>query len=318
MRGVTRLLSILFVGLTANLALAQSAPPPPVRLALVIGNAAYQFAPALKNTVNDAKAVSDALKSVGFEVATATNVDRAALDRALRDFLRKVDAKGKDATALIFYAGQGVEIDGDNFLVPVDIKIQQEADVLTQAVPLSTVLTSLSMLPAATRIVVFDTSRSNPFASASRPAASVAVPPGSIIAFSTSPGGEAGEGDGANSPFATAFAETIKEAGLSIEQVFQKIRDKVSKATGGQQTPQEISSLTAPFAFSAAASSTVRAASPPASSQAEDAAARADYELALGVNTKAAWEAFLQVHPSGFYAGLARGQLKKLSTAGVN
>src|SRR5206468_12417434 len=97
--------------------------------------------------------------------------------------------------------GQGVEIDGDNFLVPVDIKIQREADILTQAVPLSTVLTSMSLLTAAARIMVLDTSRSNPFAAAGSAPAPVEVPRGSVVFFSTSPGGEASEGTEVNSPF---------------------------------------------------------------------------------------------------------------------
>jgi uncharacterized caspase-like protein len=307
------------------------------RVALVIGNGDYQFAPALKNTVNDANVVSQALTSAGYEVTTAANVNRSALDKVLRDFLAKVAAQGKETITLIFYAGQGVEIDGDNFLVPVDIRIQREADILTQAVPLSTLLTSMSLLTVAARIVVLDTSRSNPFAAAGRAAASVDVPRGSIIFFSTSPGGEASEGADANSPFTVALAETIKEPGLTIEQVFQQVGAKVSKATNGQQVPQEISGLTAQIPFAAAAAPKPappparpvpnQAAAPPQSAPeppvsvpapADDAAARRDFELALGVNTKEAWNAFLQTYPSGFYATLARTQLNKLTGAGGN
>jgi uncharacterized caspase-like protein len=305
------------------------------RVALVIGNGDYQFAPALKNTVNDANAVSQALKSAGYEVTTAANVNRSALDKALRDFLAKVAAQGKETIVLIFYAGQGVEIDGDNFLVPVDIRIQREADILTQAVPLSTLLTSMSLLTVAARIVVLDTSRSNPFA-AGRAAPAVDGARGSIVFFSTSPGGEASEGSDANSPFAAAFVETSTEPGLTIEQVFQQVRAQVSKATSGQQVPQEISGLAAQIPFAAAAAPKPapppalpvpnQAAAPPQAApeppasvpaQIDDAAARRDFELALGVNTKEAWSAFLQTYPSGFYATLARTQLNKLTGAGA-
>jgi uncharacterized caspase-like protein len=291
--------------------------PDPDRLALVIGNAAYQFAPALKNAVNDANLVSDALASAGFDVATVSDVNRSELDRALRGFLSKVAARGKDTVALFFYAGQGVEIDGENFLVPVDIRIQQESDVLTQAVPLSTLLSSLSLLPSATRIVIFDTSRTNPFSPQTPPTGAVIVPPGSIVAFSTSSGAEANEGAGANSPFSAAFAQTIKEPGLAFEQVFQKVRDRVSKATDGQQIPQENSSLKTPFRFTAAVPGGSSQALTPSTGRAEDPEGRSDYELALGINTEEAWQAFLQVHPSGFYATLARAQLGKLGTAGA-
>jgi uncharacterized caspase-like protein len=308
------------------------------RVALVIGNGNYQFAQPLNNTPNDANAVGQALKSAGFEVTTANNVNRSALDKALREFLSKVAAKGKDTIAFIFYAGQGVEIDGENFLVPIDIKIQREADILTQAVPLSTLLTSMSMLNATARIVVLDTSRSNPFSSAGRSSAAVDVPRGSFVAFSTSPGGEASEGADANSPFAAALVQTLKEPGLTVEQVFQKVRERVSKATNGQQIPQEISALGSQIVFltpAAAAATTPPSAAPtppaagtapainqqpaaPARAQEEDPGVRRDFELALAVNTKEAWDAFLQAHPTGLFADLAKAQLTKLSGAGGN
>lgn len=302
------------------------------RTALVIGNGAYQFAPALKNTVNDANLVAKALKAGGFEVTTAADVNRAQLDKALRDFLSKVAATGKETVALIFYAGQGVEIDGDNFLVPVDIKIQREADILTQAVPLSTVLTSMSLLTAAARVVVLDTSRSNPFAAAGSAPVAVEVPRGSIVFFSTSAGGEASEGTEANSPFTVALAEAIKEPGLTIDQVFEKVRVKVSKATNGQQEPQAISGLqgVVPFAAVAAAAPRISAPEParqpaaaaappagPAAAEQTDSETRRDFELALGINTKEAWDAFLQAHPTGFFADLAKAQLNKLAGTGA-
>jgi uncharacterized caspase-like protein len=227
----------------SSTALAQS------RVALVIGNAAYQFNPPLKNSVNDARLVGATLRSVGFEVTTASNLNRADLDRVLRQFLGAVAGKGKDVVVFVFYAGQGVEIAGENFMLPVDIRIQREADVLAEGLSLSTLLSSLSLLPAATRIVVFDTSRSNPFPSANRAAGTVDVPAGSLVAFSTSPGTEASEGAGANSPYAVALAEVIKERGVPIDQAFKKLREKVSSATSGQQVPQETSTLATPFAF---------------------------------------------------------------------
>jgi uncharacterized caspase-like protein len=250
---------------------------------------------------------------VGFDVRTATNLDSVALERTLREFLADVTAKGKAAAALIFYAGQGVEIDGDNFFIPVDIKVRRQTDILAEAVPLSSVLNSLALTPSASRMVVFDTSRSNPF-SPDAAAGTLAIPPASLVAFSTSPGREASEGAAQNSPFAAAFAETIKEPGLSVEEVFQRIRDKVRTATDGQQVPQENSSLTAPFAFAPAAAQPQRQSSRAPSPKIEDAA-RTDYELTLAINTAEVWEAFLEVHATGFYATLARAQLKRFTTA---
>lgn len=308
------LLATVVLVLTRGYSVAHAEP----RAALVIGNAAYQFAPALKNTVNDANSVAEALKSAGFEVRTATDLKRAEMDRVLREFLAQAATLGKQATALVFYAGQGVQIDGDDYLMPVDARIEREADVLFQAVPLSTLLTGLSSLPTATRIVILDTSRSNPFPTTGPVGAAPQVPAGTIVAFSTSPGGDADEGEGANSPFTAALVETIKEPGLRIEQALQKVREKVSKGSDGRQIPQEISSLSSPFSFFAAASEVARQPVTAAPGQADDAAARRDYELALDVNTKEAWEAFLQIHPSGFHATLARARLNRLSTGAAN
>jgi uncharacterized caspase-like protein len=292
------------------------------RIALVIGNAAYQFAPALKNTLNDANMVADALKSAGFDVRKASDLKRAEIDRTLREFSAQAAALGNQATALLFYAGQGVQIDGEDYLVPTDARIEREADVLFQAVPLSTVLTGLSNLPVATRIVILDTSRSNPFPAAGAVGAVAQVPAGSFVAFSTSPGADAEEGEGGNSPYTLALVDAIKEPGLRIEQAFDKIRQKVSKDTDARQVPQAISSLTAPFAFVAAPppAAVIQpiAAVPPPGAADDGAAARRDYELALEVNTKEAWEAFLQVHSSGFHATLARARLNRLTGAGAN
>jgi uncharacterized caspase-like protein len=291
----------------ASLPIDASLPAKPERLALVIGNAAYPSG-ELKNVINDAQSVSSALALFGFEVTAATNVKGDDLDRTLREFLSKASATGKDAAVLVYYAGQGVEIEGENFVIPVDLKIRSKADLTFGAVPLSTVLSGLSRLPAATRIVIFDTSRSNPF-EASPVTQEVRVPPGTVVAFSTSAGGDAVEGADANSPFTAALLDASAQPGLNIEGVFQRVRDQVSKETQGEQVPQVISSLTSAFAFLPASPE-----SSVAGKRADDEA-RKDYELARVINSVEAWEAFLRVHPSGFHAVLARAKLSQLKAA---
>jgi uncharacterized caspase-like protein len=129
------------------------------------------------------------------------------------------------------------------------------------------------------------------------------------VAFSTSPGADAVEGGEANSPFTAALLEALPQPGVNIEEVFQKVREKVSKETKGEQVPQVISSLTAPFVLQPASPESIAAA------ERKVDEARNDYELARGINTIEAWEAFLRVHPSGFHAVLARAKLSQLKAA---
>ena len=227
------------------------------RLALVIGQSAYKSVPALPNPINDAKAVAQMLTDSGFEVSTASDLSQSQIRDQLSEFAGKVASKGGDSIALVFYAGHGVQIDGENFLIPVDIDPKRESDIPIQAVRLNDVLNTLTSAPSKMRILLLDACRNNPFAEISKSAGSgLAIidakigAPNTFLSFSTSPGAVAEDGSGANSPYTTALLAAAKEANIPIEETFKRTRVSVNKATDGRQTPWDSSSLTEDFRFS--------------------------------------------------------------------
>src|SRR5258708_6941587 len=132
------------------------------RLALVIGNSSYRSVTPLPNPVNDAKAVSDQLKAMGFDVSAASDLSQADMRRAIRDFAAKIAEKGPETVALVFYAGHGVQVEGENFLVPVDARIQREADIPIEALRLAALMNSLSAVPTKVRPLILDPSPIHP------------------------------------------------------------------------------------------------------------------------------------------------------------
>jgi hypothetical protein len=238
-------LAALLMGLSGARAWAEN------RIALVIGNSNYRAVTPLPNPVNDAKAVADELKAAAFDVTQALDVGQADMRRAIKDFATKISAKGADTVALVYYAGHGVQVDGENFLVPVDAKIQSEADIAKEAVRLGDLMSALAAVPSKMRIVILDACRNNPFATSkqNRGLAIVDAPTGSIVAYSTAPGTEATDGAGVHSPYTAAFIEVAQQPRLQIEQLFKQVRLKVHEVTKGQQTPWESSSLTSDFWF---------------------------------------------------------------------
>ena len=227
--------------LMTGVALAES------RIALVIGNSTYLKDP-LANPVNDAKAIAAALGEARFEVQLVTDLTQSGMRRALRDFSAAVAQKGKDTVALIYYAGHGLQIDGENFLVPVDAKIEREGDVAVETMRLADMMKALEELPTNMRVVILDACRNNPFVAiqktTGRGLAIVDAPTGSIVAYATAPGQEALDGGAAgNSPYTAALVEAMRQPNLQIEQVFKNVRVKVNAVTGGKQVPWETSSL---------------------------------------------------------------------------
>jgi hypothetical protein len=226
------------------------------RLALVIGQSAYRSVQALPNPANDARAVSQLLTDSGFEVTTASDLAQNQMREAVSDFAAKVAAKGPDSVALVFYAGHGLQIDGENFLLPVDIDPKREADIPLQGVRLNDLLNTLTSVPSKMRIMLLDACRNDPFAEIGKTAghglaiidARTGVS-GTFVSFSTSPGAVAEDGDGADSPYTTALLAAAREPGLSIEDTFKRVRVAVNKATEGRQTPWDSSSLTDDFRF---------------------------------------------------------------------
>src|SRR5882724_11883196 len=238
----------------ANAAISNGLKSPPAeqRVALVIGNSNYQTAPQLANPNNDARSVAQLLNSAGFEVTVATDQTRNDMVRGLQDFSNKVADHGPNTVAMVYYAGHGVQLAGENYLVPIDARIAAPSDLPDNTVRLVDVMGTLETIPSRMRIVVLDACRNNPFPNvddAGRGLAIVDAPSGSIVGYSTAPGMEAQDGDGNHSPYTSAFLNVARQPNLPIEQLFKRVRLEVNNTTAGRQTPWESSSLTSDFYF---------------------------------------------------------------------
>ena len=220
------------------------------RVALVIGNGSYANAGVLANPVNDAQAVAGALRDIGFDVALGRDLDRSAMERMLRDFLRKA---GQAKVAVLFYAGHGLQVDGRNYLVPVDAKVESASDLGFETIELDKILGSLED-PTRATIVILDACRDNPLtrsiAARSRStavgtglAAYSTLGTGTLIAFATAPGKVALDGTGANSPFTQGLVKHLRTPDLEVRAMLTRVRADVMAATGNKQLPWDNSSL---------------------------------------------------------------------------
>jgi len=310
--GALRLLVLLLFAISLGAAPARAER----RVALVIGNSAYKSVPRLANPVNDATLVGGMFKKAGFDVVD-TKLDLSVVD--MRKALREFGAKARDAdVAVIYYAGHGIELDGNNYLIPTDAALETDTDVFDETFPLDRVLFAIE--PAKQlRLVILDACRDNPFAKTmKRTVASRAIgrglakieptSPNTMIAFAAKAGSTASDGDSRNSPFSTALVERLPTPGLDLRKAFGFVRDDVLKNTGYKQEPYVYGSLggdDVPLVPAKPAAAPGPQASP------QDAVRR-DYELALQAGEKDAWQAFLRTYPDGFYADLAKVQLRKI------
>ena len=225
---------------------------PEQRVALVIGNSDYQSVPPLPNPDNDAQSMAQFLNSAGFEVIAATDLSQNDMIRVVQDFSAKVAERGPNTVAMVYYAGHGVQLAGENYLIPVDARISTPSDLASNAVRLVDVMATLQAIPSRLRIVVLDACRNNPFPNiddAGRGLAIVDAPAGSIVGYSTAPGAEALDGSDGHSPYTSAFLRLARQPNQPIETLFKRIRLEVNNATDGVQTPWESSSLTSDFTF---------------------------------------------------------------------
>ena len=238
----------------------------------------------------------------------------------MRKSLREFGARAREAEiAVIYYAGHGIELDGVNYLIPTDAALEADSDVLDEAIALDRVLFAIE--PAKQlRLVVLDACRDNPFAktmkrtvaarSIGRGLAKVEPQsPNTMIAFSAKAGSTAADGDASNSPFAVAFVAHLPKPGLDLRRAFGFVRDDVLKATGYRQEPYVYGSLGGNDV------ALVPSAPAPTAAVDPDMAIRRDYELAERIGSPAAFDAFIEKYPSGFYAALAKAQRAKLAPA---
>lgn len=223
--------------------------PAAERLALVIGNSAYGNSP-LVNPVNDATDIAAALKKTGFRVILKTDAGRREMIKAMRAF---GDELGDSEVGLFYFAGHGLQIDGRNYLIPVDATIESESDVEFEAVDAGRVLGKMEDAANGLNIIILDACRDNPFArsfrSGGKGLAKMDAPVGSLLAYATAPGSLAADGTGRNGLYTSKLLEHMTEAGLKLEDLFKKVRRDVMQASGGKQVPWESSSLSGDFFF---------------------------------------------------------------------
>jgi tetratricopeptide (TPR) repeat protein len=243
----------------------ESAPAPTAegavagqRVALVIGNGTYAYVKALPNPTNDARAIAKSLRDIGFTVSEGIDLDRAMMQKMTRDFLREA---ARAQIAVIYYAGHGVQIDGRNYLVPVDVRLQAGGNLTETMIDIDTILAGLDD-QVRTNILIIDACRNNPMArqtasavpdrsieagsglaAPTAPNSGATLGAGTLIAFATAPGQVALDGQGANSPFSAALSHHIGAPGLEVQQMLTRVRAEVVAATKNKQVPWSNSSL---------------------------------------------------------------------------
>jgi len=299
------------------------------RVALVIGNGAYTQASALPNPVNDAVDLTARLQALGFEVIDGYDLDYGTMQSVVRDFARALE--GADI-GLFFYAGHGLQVDGRNYMVPVDATLSDESAVDFETIDMNLVLDQLARNPDRTSIILLDACRDNPLAAnlarqaaAARSAAvgrglaqieSVAA--GTLIAYSTQPGAIASDGEGRNSPFTSAILHHIETPGLEVQQLMRRVRASVIEGSDGLQIPWDNSSLTDNFYFSPPLGENI--GPPSIESWAPPHRDPTPRQIEIGLwndvkDTGAIEElqAYLDQYPTGVFANAARARIERFA-----
>ena len=289
--------------------------PPERRVALVIGNSAYQTAP-LRNPANDARDMAAALRDLGFEVIEHIDADQRVMKRAIWSFgerLRQADV------GLFYYAGHGVQIGGENYMIPVGARIEMEPDVEVEGVRVTRVMAEMDKANNGLNIVILDACRNNPFArsfrSAERGLARMNAPVGTIVAFATKPGDVAADGAGDNGVYTAELLQAMRTPGLKVEDVFKRTRAGVRRETDGRQIPWEETSLEGDFYFLPAG--TGESPATPATSG-DDPASGTDetvyWESVRGSDDPAELRAYLERYPGGAFTELAGLRIEALES----
>lgn len=217
------------------------------RLALVIGNAEYQHGGALKNPINDARAIAAALKEMGFEVMKYENVTQTQLKQAINAYGIKLK---EFEVGLFYYAGHGIQHKGLNYMIPVEADLQAAEQIEFDCVAADRVLAFMEAASTKMNVIIMDACRNNPFERSwnrsvdGNGLALMNAPTGSIIAYATAPGRVASDGNAGNGLYTSALLKYMRDPGLNIEQVFKRVRTEVSERSLGAQIPWETTSLT--------------------------------------------------------------------------
>jgi len=315
------LLVLAFAGL------AQAQDQHEHRLALVIGNSNYRNSP-LANPVNDARLMETALKQAGFQVIKAENASLRDTRRLVRDFGDKLKQLG--GVGLFYFAGHGVQVRGENYLVSVDSDIRNEDEVAEDALNAQLVLEKMQSAGNRVNLVILDACRNNPFAVRSRSSsaglATMSAPSGSMVAYSTSPGSVASDGTGQNGLYTQHLAKVISQPGLPVEEVFKQVRTLVRRDSNGQQTPWENTALEGQFFFRPPLQAQVLQIPPPANEPARPLAGSGSnvdptqLELSFWETVKSSGsidelESYLKRYPLGVFSDIARARIAALKAA---
>jgi formylglycine-generating enzyme required for sulfatase activity len=229
------------------------------RNALVVGNNAYEHARALRNPQNDAAAMAAALRKLGFEVIHRSDADLKSMRGALREFIDRLPAEpDPESVALVYFAGHGVQIDGKNYLIPVDAEMARDYEVSDETLSMNSIMEGLESAGAGLNLLILDCCRNNPFSRSWRGSRSTsssglampkAAPQGMFVAFSTSPGDVAEDGEGDHSPYTEALLRHLPSPGKPFEEVFKAVGGEVAGKTAGEQEPWFNSKFYGDFRF---------------------------------------------------------------------
>jgi Caspase domain len=287
------------------------------RVALVVGNSAYQNVTRLDNPKNDARLMADALVSLGFTLiggGPQLDLDEAGFRRALQEFSSKL--QGADV-GLFYFAGHGVQVRGSNFLIPIDANPTRESDVDLQMLDSNVVLRQMEGAGTKLNLVLLDACRNNPFGgrglrATSAGLAQMRAPEGTLISFATQPGNVAQDGADGNSPYTKALVEVMRKPGLDVLKTFNEVGLAVGAATGGAQEPWvSFSPLKGDFYFAGAPNAAPVTGPDPCGAVADH------WRSAETINTRAAFEDHLARFPNCAFAGLARARLEALNRVAV-
>jgi formylglycine-generating enzyme required for sulfatase activity len=300
------------------------------RVALVIGNGAYQHTSRLANPANDARRMAELLRGAGVEVILGIDLDRRAVDDRLRQFRDRLDG---GSLGILFYAGHGLQVEGENYLLPVDARLQRQSDLEFEALSVTRVLRIMEDA-APTRLVFLDACRDNPLAQTlargmgtrssaiGRGLGVVTAGRGTMVSFATQPGNVALDGAGENSPFTAALLRHLAEPGVDVGIAMRRVREAVLRATGERQVPWEHSSLLGEVVLVPAAVSTpvapgVAAPAAPVAPAVAVVPPAPDRDVVFWQsiqNSQRAeeFEAYLRQFPQGTFADLARARIAAL------
>ena len=289
------------------------AAPAADRVALLIGNNTYGTSP-LRNAVNDARDLADALKELGFHVILRENASRKDMIEGIREFGQAIDGA---STALFFYAGHAMQFKDRNYLVPIDAAMGSEEDVTFFSVEIGQIFDRMDRARTRFNFIILDACRDNPFASSfkltSAGLAQMSSPSGTLIAYATSPGSVAADGFGRNGMYTKHILQNIKVPDLPVEIMFKRVREGVERETRKLQTPWDSSSLKGDFTF--AGGSGARGPATAAAGPSADMTLQIEREFWVSVRDSSRPEdirAYLDKYPSGSFASIAKNRLDAL------